>query len=113
MCARAIDELTTRKEEVSCIVRIELGNRYGITKWLPEAYAEAFTRGSHLTTEEGEKLGLEVAVKVLDGRDWCKRNDWTHGGDQNVTRLVQVIFPQPGRRKVKHPRPFLGRVAPP
>jgi len=93
--ARAIDELTARKEEVSSIDRIELGNRYDVTKWHPEAYAEIFTRGSHLTTEEGEKLGLEVTVKVLGGRYTCKRNDWTHSGDGNVIQLVKQIFPPP------------------
>ena len=93
--AKAIDELTMKKEEVSPIARIELGNKCGVRKWLPEAYAEVFARGSHLTIEEGEKLGLEVAVKVLEGRDKCKRNNWTQSGDGNVIRLVKQIFPPP------------------
>lgn len=90
---RAIDELTARRNKISSIDRIELGNRYDVPQWLPEAYADAFARESHLTTEEGEKLGLKVTVKVLEGRDRCKRNGWKSSGDGNVTQLVKEIFP--------------------
>ncbi|KAF9642121.1 hypothetical protein BDM02DRAFT_3193870 [Thelephora ganbajun] len=91
--ARAIDEITAKKAKVSSIDRIELGNKYNVSQWLPEAYADAFVRGSHLTVEEGEKLGLEIAVKVLKGRDTCKKNGWDSSGDSNVTWLVKDIFP--------------------
>jgi len=67
MRARAIDELTAKKTNVSSVDRIELGNKYNIPQWLPEAYADAFTRESHLTMEEGGKLGLEIETKVLQG----------------------------------------------
>ena len=91
--ARAIDELTMRKNKVSSISRIELGNKYDVPQWLPGAYADTFVRESHLTIEEGEKLGLEVTVKVLEGRDKCKRNGWNSSGDTNVIQLVKEIFP--------------------
>ena len=93
---RAIDELTltTREIEMSPVDRIDLGNRYSIPQWLPRAYVDVFTRESHLTIEEGKKLGLETTVKVLKGRDACKRNDW-NDGDSGVTRLVREIFPSP------------------
>jgi len=67
MRARAIDELTAKKTNVSSVDRIELGNKYNIPQWLPEEYADAFTRESHLTMEEGGKLGLEIEAKVLQG----------------------------------------------
>ena len=102
---RAIDELTAEKTKLSSIDRIELGNKYDVPQWLPEAYADVFVRESHLTTEEGGRLGLGVTVKVLEGRDKCKRNGWSHSGDSNVIRLVREIFhplnrpvvPPPGR----------------
>ena len=106
--ARAIDELTARKSEVSSVDRIELGNKYDIPQWHPEAYADAFIRESHLTTEEGEKLGLETAVKVLEGRDRCKRNGWSHSSDNNVILLVKEIFPPLDRPVAPLPR-FAGR----
>jgi len=99
MRVRAIDELTAKKTNVSPVDRIELGNKYNVPQWLPEAYADAFIRESHLTTEEGEKLGLEIAVKVLQGRDRCKRNGWNSSGDSNVTQLVKEIFPPPRLQK--------------
>jgi len=95
--ARAIDELTAKKNELSPIDRIELGNKYNVPQWLPGAYADVFVRGSHLTTEEGGKLGLEITVKVLKGRDRCKRNGWNHSGGGDVIQLVQEIFPPPNR----------------
>ena len=97
---KAIEELTAKRTSLSAVDRIELGNKYDVTQWLPEAYAEAFVRDEHLTVEEGKKLGLEVTVKVLKGRDTCKRNGWratkgwggvTVSGD--VTALVREIFP--------------------
>ena len=81
-----------RKTKVSSIDRIELGNKYDVPQWLPEAYADTFVRAGHLTTEEGEKLGLEVAVKVLEGRDKCKRNGWKSSTNVKVTQLVRMIF---------------------
>ena len=97
---KAIDELTAKKTSMSPIDRIELGNKYNVPQWLPEAYAEAFVRDSHLTVEEGKKLGLEVTVKVLKGRDTCKRNGWRGTGNRrgvtvsgDVTVLVREIFP--------------------
>ena len=93
---------------MSLIDRIELGNKYDVPQWLPEAYAEAFVRDKHLTVEEGKKLGLEVAVKVLKGRDTCKRNGWRRAPQpktrrsvnvvtvsEDVAALVRVIFPPP------------------
>ena len=98
---KAIAELTAQRTNLSAVDRIELGNKYDVTQWLPEAYGEVFVRDSHLTVEEGKKLGLEVTVKVLKGRDTCKRNGWratkgwgafvTVSGD--VTALVREIFP--------------------
>jgi len=103
--ARAIDELTAKKKKLSSIDRIELGNKYDVPQWLPEAYADAFVRESHLTTEEGEKLGLEITVKVLKGRDRCKRNGWNHSGDGDVIRLVkEIMFPPPNRPVVPQRR---------
>lgn len=93
MRARAIGELAAKIAEVSSIDRIELGNKYDVPQWLLEAYADAFTRENHLTTAEGEKLGLEITVKVLEGRDRCMRSGWNSSGDGNVTQLVKDIFP--------------------
>ena len=99
--ARVIDELTPNISQISPVDRIELGNKYDVPKWLHGAYAAAFTRESHLTKEEGEKLGLEVMVKVLRGRDMCKRMGWSSAGDSQVTQLVEDIFspPKPEPRK--------------
>jgi hypothetical protein len=66
---------------------------YDIPQWLPEAYADTFVRESHLTVEEGEKLGLEITVQLLKGRDQCKRNGWRSGRDTGVIQLVEAIFP--------------------
>ena len=93
--ARAIDELITQKDRVSPVDRIELGNKYNIPQWLPEAYADVFVRESHLTIEEGKKLGLGVTVKVLKGRDACKRNGWRLKTTLGVSQLVDEIFPPP------------------
>jgi hypothetical protein len=90
---RAINELTAKKSEVSPVDRIELGNNHNIPQWLPEAYADVFVRQDHLTVEEGEKLGLKITVKVLKGRDTCKRNRWGSVAASGVTQLVKVIFP--------------------
>lgn len=106
--ARAIHELTAKINKPSSIDRIELGNKYDVPQWLPEAYADAFVRESHLTTEEGEKLGLEITVKVLEGRDKCKRNGWNHSGTGDVIRLVEEMFPPPNRPVV--PRQRGGRI---
>jgi len=92
--ARAIEELTANKSKVSPIDRIELGNKCNVPQWLPEAYAEAFVRWNHLKREEGEKLGLEITVKVLRGRDACRRSGW-NSSNEYATRLVEEIFPQP------------------
>lgn len=91
--ARAIHELTAKKDEVTLIDRIELGNRHNVPQWLPEAYADVFVRKDHLTIEEGKKLGLEVTVKILEGRDTCKRNSWGFSTTPGVTQLVKRIFP--------------------
>ena len=106
--ARAIDELTARKSKVSSIDRIELGTKYDVSQWLPEAYADAFTRESHLTTEEGERLGLEKTVRVLEGRDKCKRNGWSNSSDNNVARLVKDILLPLNRQVAPLPK-FSGR----
>lgn len=97
MRVRAIDELTAKKDKLSSIDRIELGNKYDVPQLLPEAYADMFVRESHLTAEEGEKLGLGVVVKILEGRDRCKKNGWSHSGDNNIIQLVNEIFPPPNR----------------
>lgn len=105
---RAIDELTANKSKVSPIDRIELGNKYNVPQWLPEAYADAFIREGHLTKEEGGRLGLEITVKVLRGRDTCRKSGWNSStstsGDYNITQLVEEIFPspkpEPQKRKV-------------
>jgi hypothetical protein len=99
--ARAIEELTVSKSKVSPVDRIELGSKCNVTQWLPEAYADVFVRESHLTKEEGERLGLETTVKVLRGRDRCKRNGWNSSG-AHITQLVKEIFPPP---KPPIPRP--------
>jgi len=98
---RAIEELIAKKAKVLPVDRIELGKKYEITQWLPEAYAHLFVREGHLTVDEGEKLGLDITVKVLRGRDACKRNGWTSSKDAIVTELVRSIFPSPpyGRKK--------------
>ena len=100
MRARAIDELTANISKVSPINRIELGNKYYVPQWLTEAYADVFIRQDHLTTEEGKKLGLEITVKVLKGRDECKRNYWNSSGP-HVTELVEKILPLPKPQKKK------------
>lgn len=82
-----------KKSKLSPTYRIELGNNYDLSQWLPEAYANVFVRGDHLTTEEGETSGLEIMVKILEGRDRCKRNCWSHSGDIDVVWLVEEIFP--------------------
>lgn len=92
---RAIDELSARKKQVSPVDRIELGNDHNIPQWLSEAYAEVFVRQSHLTVEEGKQLGLEITVKVLKGRDTCRRNGWDTPSS-GVTQLVKEIFPSSG-----------------
>ena len=88
--------------------RIELGNKHNVPQWLPDGYADLFVRPSHLTVEEGKKLGLEVTVKVLEGRDTCKRNRWTSSSDDDVTQLVKKIFP---RRSRLTPQESQGRNA--
>ena len=92
--ARAIEELTASGSKVSPIDRIELGNKCNVPQWLPAAYAEAFLRWNYLTKAEGEKLGLEITVKLLRGRDACRRSGWGSSSDQ-VTQLVEEIFPPP------------------
>jgi len=92
---KVIDELAARKMKVSSVYRVELGNKYAVPQLLPQAYAELFVRENHLTMEEGERLGLEITVKVLKGRDRCKRNSWTSARDVSVTELVKEIFPPP------------------
>ena len=105
---KAIDELTANKTSMSPIDLIELGNKYNVPQWLPEAYAKVFVRDKHLTVEEGKKLGLEVVVKVLKGRDTCKRNGWRRTPQairgprrsvvtvsEDVAALVREIFPPP------------------
>ena len=92
---RAIEELIAKKNGVLPVDRIKLGNKYEITQWLPEAYAHLFVREDHLTIREGEKLGLDITVKVLKGRDACKRNGWTSSENVHVTELVRGIFPPP------------------
>ena len=105
--ARAINELTTIRPKVSPIDRIELGTKCNVPQWLPEAYADAFIRESPLTKEEGEKLGLEITVKVLRGREKCRRSGWSQrsSGDRHITKLVEEIFPPP------KPEPQKGKVA--
>jgi hypothetical protein len=95
--AKVIDDVTARKIklEVSSVDRVELGNKHAVPQWLPQAYAELFVRRNHLTVEEGEKLGLEITVQVLKGRDRCKRNSWTSARDVSVIELVKEIFPPP------------------
>ena len=95
MRTKVIDELAARKMKVSSVYRVELGNKYAVPQLLPQAYAELFVRENHLTMEEGERLGLEITVKVLKGRDRCKRNSWTSARDVSVTELVKEIFPPP------------------
>ena len=80
---------------MSSVDRIQLGNVLIVPQWLPEAYAELFVREGHLTVEEGGKLGLEIAVKVLKGRYTCKKNGWTSSEDANVPALVNDMFPPP------------------
>ena len=95
---KAIDELTARKTRVSSVDRIVLGNKHIVPQWLPEAYADLFVREGHLTVEEGEKLGLEIAVKVLKGRYTCKKNGWTSSVNAKVLALVNDMFPPPSTR---------------
>ena len=109
MRVRAIDELTAKEAKLSSIDRIELGNKYDVPQWLPEAYADVFVRESHLAAEEGEKLGLEITVKILEGRDRCKKNGWSHSDDNNVIQLANEIFPPPNRAVA--PRRRGGRFA--
>lgn len=80
---------------MSPVDRVELGNRYNIRRWLHEAYADVVVRENHLTVEEGEKLGLEVTVKILKGRDICERNGWKSSTDSGVIQLVKGMFPPP------------------
>ena len=102
---RAIDELTANISKVSPIDRIELGNKWSVPQWLPEAYADAFIREGYLTKEEGKKLGLDIMVKVLRGRDTCKRSGWnsksSSSGDRHIIELVEKIFPPPRPRHLQ------------
>jgi len=96
--ARAIKMVTANISKVPPVDRIEIGNKYSVPQWLPGAYKELFIRKSQLTVEEGEKLGLEVAVKVLQGRDKYQRNRRYSNG-ANVTQLVEEIFPPASPQK--------------
>lgn len=112
--ARAIEELTANRSNVSPVDRIELGNKYNVPQWLPDAYADVFVRENHLTKGEGEKLGLEITVKVLRGRDKCRRSGWgsCSSGDRRITQLVEdVFFPKPELQKRRLAGRFVGKFA--
>lgn len=61
----AINNLTAYAAPVDKIV---LGRRYGIDKWLPDAYNAVCIRNEPLTVEEGMKLGVEDTIKISAAR---------------------------------------------
>lgn len=50
------------------IVKITLGRRYNITKWLPRTYEAICTRADSLNLVQEMKSGMEDAVRILAAR---------------------------------------------
>ena len=45
-----------------------LGRRYGVKSWVVDAYSELCTREKPLTLEEGQKLGIDLVIKINELR---------------------------------------------
>ncbi|SRR6266404_1209618 len=90
---RAIQELTTRMEEINAFDLIELAVKYDVQHWLKPAYRRIVTRPNLVTHVEAEKVPFPMAVMLMRSRE----QHWkTHNRGHSAfaasgmnTRLVQ------------------------
>ena len=56
-------------DDEDCIVRLAAARKYGAARLLPKALEDALERDASLTVEEYERLGLELAARVVRYRE--------------------------------------------
>ena len=56
-------------DDEDCIVRLAAARKYGAMRLLPAALEDTLERQTSLTVEEYERLGLELAARVVRYRE--------------------------------------------
>jgi hypothetical protein len=78
---------------VSPVDRIELGTKYNVPQWLPEAYADLFIRRGSPDKRRGGEVRIGDCGEGAEGAKQVQE-EWLDSRS-HVTQLVKEIFPPP------------------
>jgi len=82
------------------VEKIILAVKHSVPAWLEPAYVELCQRGEPIRSEEAERLGLSIAMKLARAREYVRDPVWVH---QNPAPAAAAAAPSPRPRS---PRPF-------
>lgn len=89
-CAiEAIDRIGSRIDPVDQVV---LAVKYGIPEWLPAAYSAIGERKEPLTSDEGNKLGMDTAMKLAEVREKVVKSTHSNGSPARLPRALRVDY---------------------
>ncbi|KAF6747347.1 hypothetical protein DFP72DRAFT_1075384 [Ephemerocybe angulata] len=87
---RATDMLNLTEPKLSPFDKITLGKELNVSAWLKSGYSELVTRGSSISVEEAQVLGLQTAISLIAIRESYLRSKYSKHG-LPVTLDKQII----------------------
>jgi len=82
------------------VEKIILAVKHSVPAWLEPAHVELCQRGEPIRSEEAERLGLSIAMKLARAREYVRDPVWVH---QNPAPAAAAAAPSPRPRS---PQPF-------
>ncbi|KAF6761051.1 hypothetical protein DFP72DRAFT_30864 [Ephemerocybe angulata] len=94
---RAIEMMNLTEPKLSPFDRITLGKELNIAAWLKSGYSELVTRGSSISFEEAQALGLQTAISLISIRESYLRLKYSKHGlpatlDEQIISALQSEF---------------------
>lgn len=80
-----------------------IDHRHGLTKWLPAAYEALCNRIDPLTVEEGARLGMEDAMRILAERQLYETGRASHNArylSGDLGQIFELLRPLGGNAEV-------------
>ncbi|KAF5317256.1 hypothetical protein D9611_003670 [Ephemerocybe angulata] len=94
---KAIDMMNLTEPKLSPFDKITLGKELNISAWLKSGYSELVTRGSSISLEEAQALGLQTAISLISIRESYLRSKYSKHGlpaalDEQIITVFQSEF---------------------
>ena len=93
---RAIEEITTRLDEIEAFELIGLAVKYDVEKWLKPAYRRIVTRSELITHQEALKVPFPMAVMLMRSREqhWKGWNAWNASHNPSWQNQITDVSPR-------------------